>query len=248
MRKLVPLLLALLLGAGWPLAAQSLKTVLETAFILETRLLDAEFDRYLEARQSEERALRQLRQRSSRLDQAMGDQSVPVEELRRLEGEITLAREGAFARSREVADLRQRLYLRMDRLTELGVEIERHRDRSLVATGELEGTWRVDVTPISEFGVVEFHLDGTVVSGSYRMSNGARGSIRGTFADNKLKLVRVDAVGGFDATLEGKLDPATGEIAGTWHTLEVGAGRPTSGDWTAYKLSPEEERSLGLEP
>ena len=48
------------------------------------------------------------------------------------------------------------------------------------------------------------------------------------------------------ATIEAELDTAAGEIRGTWLAMDLGSGRPSTGDWTATRLSDDEE--LDLEP
>ena len=242
------LAVAVCLAASPAWAAGNLREVLEAAFVVETRLLDTDLERYGEARRSEQSAQRRMENQSRRLDDALGDRSVAVEALRRLETDLATARETAFTAARESGALRARLYERMDRLAELGREIDRARNRSLVETSQLDGLWRVEVSPAGEFGVVKLEVEGTLVTGTYRLSNGAQGSVRGTFADRRVELERIDSKNGLDSALTGVLDPATGEIQGEWTAVDVSGGRQVGGEWAARKLSPAEERDLESRP
>ena len=132
-------------------------------------------------------------------------------------------------------------------------------------TEKLDGRWRIELAPSSEVGLLDLRLDGTLVTGAYRLSNGEQGSVRGTYANHRLELERVDTVRGVDMTLSGVHDPETGEISGTWEargpsdvtgsagrrdavtgalrgSVETPArGRETrdvSGEWAARKISP----------
>ncbi len=227
-------------------AAQELLAVLEASFVVEARLLDADLARYARARVQEGEARRRLEAEERTLDAALEDQAVPVEELRRAEERLAAARETAYARSREVAELRRQLYGRMERLEELGSQIERQRNRELVETARLDGLWRLEISPDSEFGLANLRQRGTEVSGTYRLSNGDQGSLRGTLVERRIVLERVDARRGFDATLDGEFDQETGEITGQWTAVDVTGGRPGGGTWSARKLSPAEEEGLGL--
>lgn len=235
---------SVLLAASLASAAGGLLEVLEAAFVVEARLLDAELERYAEARRGEQSTQRRMENQSRRLDDALGDQSVSVEALRDLETDLATARETAFTAARESAALRARIYERMDRLAELGREIERARNRSLVETSQLDGLWRVEVSPSGEFGVAKFEVEGTLVTGTYRLSNGSQGSVRGTFADGRVELERIDSKTGLDAALTGVLNAATGEIAGEWTAVDVSGGRQAGGEWSGRKLSAAEERDL----
>ncbi len=223
-------------------AVGELVEVLETAFTLEARLLDAESQRYTAARRGEIEAFEELGRLGGRLDAAIADKTVDVAQLRRLEAEVAELRATALARSKQVAEQRQRLYARLDRLEELGAEIERQRHRGLVRTAELDGLWRIEAADADgTFGILKLDSQGTLVSGHYRMSNGAQGSVRGTLVQGKLEIERIDAVRGHDMTLDGHFDAAAGELHGEWHAKELSGGAPTWGEWTARKLSPEEE-------
>ena len=80
----------------------------------------------------------------------------------------------------------------------------------------------------------------SIVSGSYQLSNGRQGSVRGTFTGNRLQLELVDASRGVVADIEGELDPQSETIDGSWQARELAAGRTTAGRWSARRLSDDE--------
>jgi hypothetical protein len=178
------------------------------------------------------------------MDEVLADAQLPPDRLRERDLGLRVSLETAIARSRDSADLRRQLILRMERLLELGAEIERQRDRALVKTGDLEGFWRIELTPYPGFGLLELRFDGTLVTGTYRFSNGDYGSVRGTYANHFLKLERIEASRGFDGTMEGEHDPGTGVIQGIWQSIDLTRDEQAYGDWTAHKLSPFETEAL----
>jgi hypothetical protein len=68
------------------------------------------------------------------------------------------------------------------------------------------------------------------------------GSFRGTYADNHLRLERVDARRGFDSVFLGTVDPATGRLSGTWSANDLASGQPARGDWSANRNGAGNER------
>ncbi|PYQ60680.1 MAG: hypothetical protein DMF53_16590 [Acidobacteria bacterium] len=97
----------------------------------------------------------------------------------------------------------------------------------------MSGRWRVTILPMSATATFDFRLDGTVISGTYKIDGGTSGSFRGTFAAGNLRLQRIDAQGGTDSVWLGTV--ANGRITGTWTANELAAGQPTQGNWTAVR-------------
>lgn len=244
-----PLSLLLVLAASIAAAhGQGVVQVLEANQRIESRLLDDELKRYEEARLREQEALQSLRTQSNRLDRAIKRESPHVDELAQLEAEVGKAREAAYAASRELADLRKQLYGRMARLAELDSEIRREKGRMLVPASQLDGFWNIEFQPTGEIGLLELRVQGTLITGTYRLSNRRNGSVRGTLANNEVELERIDNTNGFDSVLEGEFNPATRQIKGGWTAVDVSGGRLGGGTWQAHKLSPAEEETLQVEP
>ena len=229
-------------------AAQTLLEVLEAQDRIENRLFDAELARYDRARSDERQAHETLRARSQELDRALRRQRADLDQLSELESAVTTAREAAYAASRDLAAQRRQLYQRMAKLAELDAEIERERGRQLVPPSRLDGFWELELQPTGEVGLLKLRAEGTLITGTYRTSGGRSGSVRGTIADNKVDLERIDNANGFDSVLEGEFNPATRQIKGGWTAVDLSGGRLGGGTWTARKLSPAEEQNLRLEP
>ena len=249
MRPMFRTSLAAFLVAGLSAAAlaQGVLEVLETELRIESRLFDKELQGYEEARLAERDARQTLSTQSRRLDAAIKGRRIPVEELRKMEGEATRAREVAYAAGRELADLRRQLYRRMWRLAELDAEIRREQGRRLVPPSALDGFWELEIQPTGEIGLLKLRAEGTLLTGTYRFSGGGQGSVRGTVADNRVNLERIDARNGLDSTLEGEFNPATRRIRGGWTAVDLSDGRLGGGTWTARKLSPAEQENLRTE-
>ena len=203
---------------------------------LEAELLDKALERYVEARQLERAAIDELRTLNQRQDALLRDDNRQIDQLRRVEKDVLRAGEVAIVRLRQSAALRQELYNRWERLDGLRDQIAALGGRLVRASG-LTGLWQVELEPTGVFGLVRFNADGTLVTGSYRLSDNAQGSLRGTIASNRLELEQIDADGGFVATLRGQLNPVGGLIEGSWLSVDVSGGAPQSGEWTGRKLS-----------
>lgn len=247
-------------------AAQPLADALRAQLRIEERLLERARDQYREASSLERDVLRDLRELSigqdALLDRVVrealaggrpaiseeGPEEGPEEgqrpaepflllRLRSAERELAATRETAFALARESADRRRDLLARAARIGELRLEIAKHARVDLVDKTGLDGLWRIELAGAEITGVIDFSSEGTLVTGTYRLSDGSQGSLRGTLANNRLALERIDWVAGFDATLRGELDAAAGVIEGTWTAVDVSGGAPTSGSWTGRRIS-----------
>ncbi len=102
--------------------------------------------------------------------------------------------------------------------------------------GVLDGTWELTVQPGLK-GTLFLVQQGTLVSGTYELSGGWTGSVRGTLVANKIRLERIDSQLGFAAIYYGELnlsaDPAV--IQGRWEATQLAAGMPSAGGWRAVR-------------
>jgi hypothetical protein len=245
MTRMIHLLVVMSCCAAIPAAgAQEFRRILENAFLIESKLLDEESERFVEARQREQVALDRMQKLSAELDRAISDQGVPVAELRSMEIDLSEARATAVERARETAALRERLYQRYDRLGELGAEIEQERTGGAGSQSRVDGTWRVEVPDFEAFAVLELTSEGTLIKGHYRGSQGSHGSIRGTLSRGRVEFERVDAYEGRDSSYKGTVDLERGTMSGSWQLKELGTGGPSSGSWSARRLSPGEDPGL----
>ena len=204
---------------------------IETDLRLERKLLALDLAAYREARALEVRTRDQLNTVTGRLDQALAASTVALGTLEGVHMELSSARAASQIAADRVEWQIQRLE---DRLRRIGF-LEGEAGRPGTPTDPVSGTWQVTVRPQNQTGTWELTLNGTLVSGSYRMNGGAAGSFRGTYADNRLRLERVDATRGFDSVFLGSVDPATGRLSGSWTAQDLASGQPAQGDWSAVR-------------
>jgi hypothetical protein len=236
------LVLALLPWALAQTVAAAVPENLKSSFTVEARLLDREIDEYARARGRQREAVNRLRSITDQLDAALSDPNASVSSLRSLESEFGVALDSAYARARETGEVRKRLYQRMSRLAELALEIERQADNQLLDIDTpLNGMWKIEAQPIDVHGLMSLRQEGTIVTGTYRLSNGNQGSVKGTFAGADLRLDLVEAEAGHVGTILGELDTDSGEVSGRWQAMELTGGRPSAGTWSAHKVSADEE-------
>jgi hypothetical protein len=222
------------IGNRSPAAAQ-----IDTDLRLERKLLALDLAAYREARAVEQRARDQVSQVAGRLDQALASDRVALGTLEGVHLELSSARAAAQIAADRVEWQLQRLE---DRLRRIGfLEGEAGRPAAPVVD-PISGRWRVTVLPQNQAGTFELTLNGTLVTGSYRMNGGASGSFRGTYADNRLRLERVDSARGYDSDFVGSVDPATGRLSGSWIAKELASGQPARGDWSATREGAGNER------
>jgi hypothetical protein len=204
---------------------------IETDLRLERKLLSLDLAAYREARALEVRTRDQLTAVTGRLDQVLAASSVALGTLEGVHMELSSARAASQIAADRVEWQIQRLE---DRLRRIGF-LEGEAGRPGTPTDPVSGTWQVTVRPQNQTGTWVLTLNGTLVSGSYRMNGGAAGSFRGTYADNRLRLERVDATRGFDSVYLGSVDPATGRMGGSWTAQDLASGQPAQGDWSAVR-------------
>jgi hypothetical protein len=227
---------------------------LESDYVAESRLLENELERYLEARERERRAIGEVRQIAADLDETLADPNAAVTEMRQLDVRLESARETAYRRLKETAEARARMYDRMDTLAALGREIETTQPEPVreaeTDTGP-NGLWkfrfhRVDVHALVDLSFQASGLDRTWMAvGTYRTSNGHQGNVRGNFRANRLELEAVDSRRGAIAHLDGIVSP-DGTLKGTWQAIESGLDpdRPLGGAWTAQRVASDSELEL----
>jgi hypothetical protein len=239
----VSLALSLVLAtASRSRAADTETRVLQLQLEVERRLLDASARRLLDQLESERRAAQAVEaanaQAASSVSRAMSPATAITPDQPSVPG-IVESFAGVADAERAMAGL-----LASSRAAQLAFEAQAMRVEALSAAlgavqdrepeTPLDGTWDV-VYAGGRRGTMRLTQVGTLVTGDYAMEDGAIGSLTGTFAANRLRLDRVDAVAGKDAVLEAML--LSGRLDGTWLATIFGRGVPESGKWTAQKRS-----------
>lgn len=215
-----------------------------TEFTVESRLLDRDLELYTQARQRENEALREFRRLSDSVDSALMDPNAALSALRDLEARLSAARETAYLRLKETGAARLQIYDRMERLAQLARAVERSDPATLAQSGGPGGLWQIELEPLDVYGLMKLVIQGQLVTGSYRMSNGNRGSLRGTWAGGQLELEAIHSEQGAVATLEGRLDDEAA-LSGRWNSMELGSGEAVAGSWQAYLVTDDQSLDLG---
>jgi hypothetical protein len=233
MRTSKILVSCLLLGQALPVSVATAQepSSLESAFSREAGLLDEEIAAYGRARAREKRAAADLERLNTRLDQLIEDPNASLSNFFPLEEEIAVATENACQRSRESAAARQLMYERMRTLSTMVREYEQQQARG----GGIAGVWRIEARPIDLYGIFDLRAEDPVITGTYRLSNGNQGSVRGTLVGDRLELEMLDSRRGAVATVKGQFHADKAEIRGTWFAYDLSSGQPSSGDWFGSK-------------
>ncbi|HEX2643136.1 MAG TPA: hypothetical protein VHU81_09100 [Thermoanaerobaculia bacterium] len=242
------LLLALALAASSPVPGQTAVATapapapehreVQVQLDMERKLLALDLVSYREARTRERSIRTEAQQTSDRMDQALQGSSLALGALEKLHDELVADQAAAVIASQRVELQLQRLEDRLRRIAFLEGEAG-----GRTAADPVSGRWQVQILPQNATAVFDLRLDGTVVAGQYRIAGGTSGSFRGTYSSNRLRLERIDARGGFDATFEGTVDPAARRIRGTWTTNELASGQPTRGDWSGVRTGDTPDNS-----
>lgn len=202
---------------------------LSTELRVERSLLALDLLALKEERARTERARSAISEIYGRLDRALKGQSVALGTVETLAFELQSARGAERNSADRISTQLERMQERLRRIALLEGETG-----GLPKSPDLlTGRWRLRIEPPERSGVLELRLVGTVVNGTYRLDGDGSGSLRGTFADGKLRLERIDSAGGFDAVFEGQMKNEA--LAGTWMANELAAGKATRGEWSATK-------------
>lgn len=132
-------------AAGEPAFAQSRQAMVQQLQRVHSELLESDTARHLESRRRESDAIERMVELGRDLDRAFEDPETPLAELRDLEITLADAREEAFNRVRESAELRADIYARRELLSELARELDALR-AARPLPDPLTGRWRFEST------------------------------------------------------------------------------------------------------
>ena len=224
-------------AGGPPLAAQQ-ADYLGDSLSLEQRLMREDLSSYEQASAAEAEARQELDQAMSQLGALAGDtltSTAAANNLRRAEQRAADAATAWRAASGRTAAVVARVEARLQRLRMLsGLAAT---SGAAVVRPDLTGLWRVTMQPAGTQGVFDVDQSGTVLTGTYRMEDGKRGSLRGTLVANRVRLDRLDANQGFESIFHGEVDAGGRVIRGQWAPAELSDGGPGGGAWRAVLTS-----------
>jgi hypothetical protein len=210
-------------------------------FETEAARLEAANDATQEAWQVQDGLVRDLLDEAAVLESAYADPDATADELRAIEARYEAALGAAYHQAKATIASRRRVYDQMDKLAALGRRIEGER-RAVFDAPLPGGLWRMEIPGSDLVGIMQLDSEGGTVRGTYRLSNGSRGTVSGSYSGaSHLELTRSDSAGGLDAALSGNIDVDRGTLEGTWVRFELGSGQPGSGTWAATRVSDESE-------
>lgn len=217
-------------------------TAVSSMLSIELDLLQEDRARYAELAARRAANVAQLGQLREALDAAVRrDDSAAAADLEQLLAQV----EQAAAVQATLVDaertLLERLRERQRRVALFQDQIARLRGREQPAAGELTGAWDIVLLPQDQRGTFELSQTGTIVNGVYWLSGGFTGSLQGTLVQTKVYLQRIDSQLGRSMEFEGRLSGDRAKIRGTWHSLELSGGQPSSGQWSATRREPESQ-------
>ena len=208
-------------------------------FEAEAAKLEAANDATQDAWRTQDGMVQDLLADAADLERAYGDPDATASELRALEDRYEAALGAAYRQAKTTIAARRRVYDQMDKLAGLGRRIEAER-RAVLDAPMPGGLWRFEIPGADLVGILKLEVSGGGVSGTYRLSNGGRGTVSGSYGGGQLELTRFDSGGsGRDAVLRAEIDEQAGTLDGEWVRFELGAGQPGSGRWHAERVSDE---------
>jgi hypothetical protein len=230
---------ALLAAATSPLpAAETDRAAAARAYESQARRLEAEMDAAQAAWSDQRRLVADLDAAAATLERACADREIAASELRRLEARFEAALEAAYRQAKRTSEARLRVYDEMDRASAAARALDA---AAAPPAGEgPAGLWRVEVEWSELVGVMRLEVAGTLVRGTYRMSNGRSGSLVGSWGGERVDLTRVDRETGRDAELEAELDE-DGALEGTWQRFDLVDGHQATGRWRAVRIGSADE-------
>ncbi len=239
MKKLMFLVALVVVVAPAMADAQVADSLREQIRIREI-VLQGQLDDLAEARQQLRELWLQLEQqtgnlmRAQREGETVDSMRLRDDDLRRLESEFLAAIAKLQQERRTTLENRTMLAAMATEVGRLSAEVG---DRE----SPLNGTWRLVVEP-GQDGFAYLQQQGTLVTGTYALSGGFSGSLRGTLVAGKVRLERIDSQIGFAAIFYGRLvgQGRNLRLQGNWEATQLASGLASAGNWTGTKVRESE--------
>jgi hypothetical protein len=212
----------------------TLSRLLESEIKLERKLLDGDMSNLSFAYRSWSRSVARVSELQDALIAATRTDKSTAQAIDDLVQQIASEMALAASYQNQIQILNERILNRRQRIEVMDDE----RLASIVqeeAEDPVSGEWEVTIAPMDLTGKFVLSLSGTLISGTYQLSGGWKGSLKGTLVGNRVRLERIDAEQGFMAVYYGKLDKETLTVQGTWESTLFTTGGPMGGNWIARK-------------
>jgi hypothetical protein len=219
------------------MAAFPLAQMLRYQLRIQERLLEETLVELQDQQQRVESAWVRVERESSDLLRAQ-EQGESLESLRLRDQDLRQAEAELLMHVQEAQRLRREVISSRVQMDETQAELERLAAQVGSGDDPLSGTWRMVMEPGGLEGYAGLELDGTLVQGSYQLSGGWSGSLRGTLVARKVRLERVDSQLGFAAVMYGKLvgSGSDATLEGRWEATQLATGMPSGGSWRAERV------------
>ena len=135
----------------------------------------------------------------------------------------------------ELKRLRDHMTEVRNRLAQFSRKIAELLDSVPEEATDLTGTWLVSLEPLNLVGEMRLFQNGIMVSGTYLLSGGWRGNVRGYVAGGQAVLERYDAQLGRAGEFVAALSEDGKSLAGRWSNYNLSQG-PSVGSFTAKRL------------
>ena len=203
---------------------------------VERTLMDEDLARYLAVGRKRAVSLPRLTDLYAALDIALvSTEPGAPERARAVLEQIGLEEaEGDRARSAE-RELAERILVRIRRIALLEQQVASLGREVEPEAGLVTGVWEVVLLPFAQRGTFTLRQSGALVSGTYELDGGFRGSLQGTLVNRKVFLVRIDSKLGRSMELEGYLGADGKTIRGNWLNYELAGTEAGTGQWSATR-------------
>jgi hypothetical protein len=218
--------------------AQSLAQTLREELKIQQKLLELSLSELQEQQDKVQAAWVRVELQSSDLLRAQG-QEESLDSLRLREADLRQAEAELTMHIRQAQQVRREMIAGRLRVAETLAEIRRLEEKVGRSDDPLSGPWRLVVEPGAQDGFMSLQLNGTLVEGTYQLSGGWSGSLRGTFVAGKVRLERIDSQIGFASVFYARLsgDGDNARLEGTWEATQLATGLPATGTWVAERVN-----------
>jgi hypothetical protein len=228
-------LMVLLLPFSVQAASITLSRLLDSEIKLERKLLDGDIAALNSTYRSWNKSIGRVTELQDNLLQATRAEHVSAANIDDLVQQVAAEMALSMAYQNQIQILNERILNRQQRIEVMDDErgISQAQEE---AEDPLSGDWEVTVSPPDMTGKFTLSLSGTLISGTYQLSGGWKGSLKGTLVGSRVRLERIDTEQGFMAVYYGKVDRENLTIQGTWESTLFTTGGPMTGNWTARRV------------
>ena len=236
MRRLFPTTLAVCLVAGFALASTAVRQSFEAELEVRQAILVQDLTEMTRQQAGVDEAWSRVSRLAADMLRAQ-QEGESAESLRLRDGDLRRAEAVLSMNLEEGQRLRRSITENLTLIQEMESLLERMGEGEEAADDPLSGDWDLVVEPGGLRGEMFLELSGTLVTGTYHLSGGWTGSMRGTLVSGQVRLERVDSQLGFAAVYYGSLETygTIPRLEGMWEGTNLAVGLPSAGTWAATK-------------